>query len=63
MSVLKWLILDEVDRLLDMGFGPQIGAILDELRNRGVPRNQYRTIVTSVRNAMAAALRPATNSL
>ena len=48
VSVLRWLILDEVDRLLDMGFGPQIAAILEEFRIRGVPRDQYRTIVTSV---------------
>ncbi len=56
------MVLDEVDRLVDMGFAPQITAILDEFRARGVPREQYRTIVTSVRAGTATNATHATNS-
>jgi ATP-dependent RNA helicase DDX31/DBP7 len=29
---LRWIVLDEVDRLLDLGFGPQVDDIIDKLR-------------------------------
>ena len=43
-DLLRWLVLDEADRLLDLGFEEDLNAILaesepaDERRRRGAPR-------------------------
>ena len=34
-GTLRWLVLDEADRLLDMGFGPVIKTIVEKVRARG----------------------------
>merc|ERR1719191_551896 len=43
LSKIKYLVLDEADRMLDMGFEPQIRQIVQRL---GMPR-QRQTVMTS----------------
>ena len=43
---LAWVVLDEVDRLLDLGFGPQVGDIMKKLTD-GAARRPSKVLVTA----------------
>ena len=43
---LAWVVLDEVDRLLDLGFGPQVGDIMTKLA-AGAARRPAKVLVTA----------------
>ncbi|XP_078316516.1 ATP-dependent RNA helicase DDX4-like isoform X2 [Crassostrea virginica] len=45
LSKLKYLILDEADRMLDMGFGPEIRKIVEELGTP--PKTERQTLMFS----------------
>jgi ATP-dependent RNA helicase DDX31/DBP7 len=44
---LQWIILDEVDRLLDSGLGPQVQTILQSLRDLMPARRLWRSVCVS----------------
>ena len=44
LTSLRWLVLDEADRLLDLGFGPQIAEVVASLRSS---RASWRTYLLS----------------
>jgi ATP-dependent RNA helicase DDX31/DBP7 len=44
---LRWLVLDEADRLMDMGFEPQIKQVLDHLARRSRLNSRRRTVLCS----------------
>lgn len=45
LAKLKYLILDEADRMLDMGFGPDIRKIVEELGTP--PKTERQTLMFS----------------
>ena len=43
----SWVVLDEADRLLDLGFKKQISGILDVVRERASSKGQVQTVLLS----------------
>jgi len=46
MNQLRWLVLDEADRLLDMGFEKDISAILSSVKER-TGQSKHQIVLTS----------------